>query len=138
MSPAANVTAHKRQHPHLYCADPRCLWKTVARDGPRPCPRHRIALVPGDGRRASFDVPLFEMVPAPQPKKEPVDDGMAEYWARIAAIDAKREEARTCDCLYDDAHDCCRHKQAARGPSFVIEGARCSCACHGPMLGGAA
>ena len=37
---AAKVAAHKRANPTLYCH--RCLWKTVTKSGPSPCPRHSI------------------------------------------------------------------------------------------------
>ena len=63
-----------------------------------------VAIVPGEHRRAAFDVPIVEIVSAPAPK--------------------------TCDCLYEEAEECCRHKQAARGPGFVIDGAICGCPCH--------
>lgn len=41
---AASVRERKERHPELYCADPRCLWRTVNQAGVSPCPKHAVAL----------------------------------------------------------------------------------------------
>jgi hypothetical protein len=39
MNTASKVAEYKREHPHLYCPVPRCLWRT----GGERCPRHKLS-----------------------------------------------------------------------------------------------
>lgn len=49
-SVAASVRQSKEKHPELFCADPKCLWRVVKRNGKSdPCRKHPH-LGPGRGR----------------------------------------------------------------------------------------
>lgn len=40
---AAKVAAEKALHPERFCSVPRCLWRTLTRDGVKPCRKHPAA-----------------------------------------------------------------------------------------------
>jgi len=52
MKTDAKVRADKEAHPERYCIDPQCLWRTVTREGPKPCPKHPVS----ERKTASFGV----------------------------------------------------------------------------------